>query len=183
MIRRVAQAFRPTVAWPSARNLRAWRKTFTHRYGESIKTPDDRLPRGQRALRVVWIARIFVVDDEVYLQDLYTDILTMVGHEVVERAYNGEEAVIKYEAMGNRPDLIIMDHRMPIKNGIEATREILAFDPAARVLFISADVSQEGFVRRIGAFGFLEKPFPMDRLFHVIAKVLEQAPAPPPAAG
>ena len=72
------------------------RELITHRYGESIKTPDDRLPRGQRALWVVLIARIFVVDDEVYLQELYADILAMVGHEVVERAFNGEEAVIKY---------------------------------------------------------------------------------------
>jgi two-component system chemotaxis response regulator CheY len=128
------------------------------------------------------VARIFVVDDEVYLQDLYSDLLTMVGHEIVDRAFNGEEAVIKYEAMASPPDLVIMDHRMPIKNGMEATREILDLDPGARVLFISADLSQEGGARRIGAVGFLEKPFPMDRLFHTITRVLEQAKASAPTA-
>jgi two-component system chemotaxis response regulator CheY len=71
-----------------------------------------------------------------------------------------------------KPDLIIMDHRMPIKNGVEATKEILAMQPKAKVLFISADVSQENRVAEIGAVGFLEKPFPMDKLFRMIDKVL-----------
>jgi two-component system, chemotaxis family, chemotaxis protein CheY len=102
------------------------------------------------------MARIFVVDDEVYLQDLYADLLGIVGHEIIDK----------------KPDLIIMDHRMPIKNGVEATREILAMAPKMRVLFISADVSQENRVAEIGAVGFLEKPFPMDKLFRMIDKVL-----------
>ena len=116
-----------------------------------------------------------VVDDEVYLQDLYSDILSVVGHEIVDRAFNGEEAVIKYEAMTQKPDLIIMDHRMPIKNGIEATMDILKINPKARVLFISADVSQEKRAGQIGAVGFLEKPFPMDKLFRTIERVLAPA--------
>ena len=118
------------------------------------------------------MGRILVVDDEVYLQDLYSDILSVVGHEIVDRAFNGEEAVIKYEAMSPKPDLIIMDHRMPIKNGIEATIDILKLNPEAKVLFISADVSQERRAGQIGAIGFLEKPFPMDKLFRTIERAL-----------
>ncbi len=118
------------------------------------------------------MGRIFVVDDEVYLQDLYGDLLTMVGHDIIDTAFNGEEAVLKFEAMGKKPDLTIMDHRMPIKSGVNATKEILSLDPAARILFISADVSQENVVQQIGAIGFLEKPFPMERLFKVIDKAL-----------
>lgn len=118
-------------------------------------------------------ARIFVVDDEVYLQDLYADLLGIVGHQIVDTAFNGEEAVLKFEAMEEKPDLIIMDHRMPIKNGMEATAEIMAIDPGAKVLFISADVSQESRCQEIGAVGFLEKPFPMDKLFKTIENVLK----------
>jgi two-component system chemotaxis response regulator CheY len=125
------------------------------------------------------VGRILVVDDEVYLQDLYADLLSMVGHEIVDTAFNGEEAVLKFEALHPRPDLIIMDHRMPIKNGVEATKEILAIDPTVKVLFISADVSQESRVHQIGAVGFLEKPFPMDRLFRTIERVLEATLAAP----
>lgn len=126
------------------------------------------------------MGRIFVVEDEAYLQELYSSLLEMVGHQIVETAYNGEEAVIKFESMEDRPDLIIMDHRMPIKNGIEASREILALDPGARILFISADLSQESAARRLGAVGFLEKPFPMERLFRTITSVLEPKAAAPP---
>jgi two-component system chemotaxis response regulator CheY len=118
------------------------------------------------------VARIFVVDDEIYLQHLYADLLGIVGHQIVDTAFNGEEAVLKFETMELKPDLIIMDHRMPIKNGVEATKEILAMQPKAKVLFISADVSQENRVAEIGAVGFLEKPFPMDKLFRMIDKVL-----------
>jgi two-component system chemotaxis response regulator CheY len=114
------------------------------------------------------MARIFVVDDEIYLQDLYADLLGIVGHEIVDTAFNGEEAVLKYEAMDKKPELVIMDHRMPIKNGMEATADILALDPKAKILFISADVSQEGRCQQAGAVGFLEKPFPMDKLFRAI---------------
>jgi two-component system chemotaxis response regulator CheY len=120
------------------------------------------------------MARIFVVDDEVYLQDLYADLLGIVGHQIVDTAFNGEEAVLKYEAMEQKPDLTIMDHRMPIKNGMEATAEILALDPSAKVLFISADVSQESRCQDAGAIGFLEKPFPMDKLFKTIENVLKK---------
>lgn len=116
---------------------------------------------------------IFVVDDEVYLQDLYADLLGIVGHQIVDTAFNGEEAVLKYEAMLVKPNLVIMDHRMPIKNGVEATKDILAIDPDAKILFISADVSQEARVQEIGAVGFLEKPFPMDKLFRTIDAVMK----------
>lgn len=123
------------------------------------------------------LGTIFVVDDEVYLQDLYADLLGIVGHQIVDTAFNGEEAVLKYESMERKPDLVIMDHRMPIKNGVEATREILSMDPRAKILFISADVSQESRVQEIGAVGFLEKPFPMDKLFRTIDNVLKQVTA------
>ncbi len=114
-----------------------------------------------------------MVDDEVYLQDLYADLLGIVGHQIVDTAFNGEEAVLKFEAMAEKPDLIIMDHRMPIKNGMEATAEIMALDRTAKVLFISADVSQETRCQEVGAVGFLEKPFPMDKLFKTIEDVLK----------
>ncbi len=121
------------------------------------------------------------MDDEVYLQDLYADLLGIVGHTIVDTAFNGEEAVLKFEAMEEKPDLIIMDHRMPIKNGMEATREILEIEPKAKILFISADVSQEDKVQAIGAVGFLEKPFPMDKLFRILDGVLNGAQAKAPA--
>jgi two-component system, chemotaxis family, chemotaxis protein CheY len=119
------------------------------------------------------VGEVFVVDDEVFIQDLYLNLLTLGGHTVVDTAYNGQEAVEKFHKLKRRPDLIIMDHRMPIKNGMEATAEILALNPKAKILFISADVSQESRCQEAGAVGFLEKPFPMDKLFKTIDSVLK----------
>jgi two-component system chemotaxis response regulator CheY len=95
-------------------------------------------------------------------------MLTVAGHEVVDTAYNGEEAVQKFRSLHPRPDLVIMDHRMPIKNGLQATKEIVEMNPDAKVLVISADATVQSRCRDAGAVGFLEKPFTMDVLFRTI---------------
>ncbi len=68
-----------------------------------------------------------------------------------------------------------MDHRMPIKNGFEATREILAMDPSAKILVISADPRIADQVLRIGAAGFIEKPFELVLLLQTIEWILSKA--------
>lgn len=86
----------------------------------------------------------------------------------MDTAFNGEEAVSKFNAFAPKPDLVIMDHRMPIKNGLEATREIVSRNPEAKVLVISADATVQPRCKAFGATGFLEKPFTMDVLFRTI---------------
>jgi two-component system chemotaxis response regulator CheY len=114
------------------------------------------------------MARILLVDDEPYIQALYGDILSRAGHDVVDTAYNGEEALLKYELLDPPPDLVLMDHRMPIKNGLEATREILGLDAKACVLFVSADQTVRDRVASVGAAGFIEKPFNIVKLLETI---------------
>ena len=121
------------------------------------------------------MGKIFVVDDEVFIQDLYQAMLPAGGHEIVDSAFNGQEAVDKFRQLAHRPDLVIMDHRMPIKNGLDATREIIATDPQARVLVISADATVEPKYQNSGAIGFIEKPFTMDVLFSAISVSLTGA--------
>lgn len=122
------------------------------------------------------MASVFVVDDEVFIQDLYLNLLTLAGHRVIDSAFNGQEAVEKFKALDPRPDLTVMDHRMPVKNGVEATKEILAMEPGAKVLFISADATAERKALGAGALAFLEKPFTMDVLFRTIGACLQGVP-------
>ena len=68
---------------------------------------------------------MFLVEDELSILELYEMILSISGFEVIGTAKNGEEAVQMYKSFPKRPDVIIMDHRMPIKSGIEASKEIL----------------------------------------------------------
>jgi two-component system, chemotaxis family, chemotaxis protein CheY len=124
----------------------------------------------------IFLADVFVVDDEVFIQDLYLNLLALAGHRVVESAFNGQEAVDKFKGLAHPPDLIIMDHRMPVKNGVDATKEIRAIDPDVKVLFISADATAQTRAVEAGALEFLEKPFSMDVLYLSIDRCLAAAP-------
>jgi DNA-binding response OmpR family regulator len=71
-----------------------------------------------------------------------------------------------------KPDIILMDHRIPLKSGIEAAKEILEFDNSVKIIFMSADTSIRDEALENGAVSFKEKPFSLERLFNNIQKVL-----------
>jgi two-component system chemotaxis response regulator CheY len=116
------------------------------------------------------IATVFLVDDEKFIVDLYKDILEANGHTVVDIASDGEEAVRKYRDMKQKPVVIIMDQRMPIKDGVSATQEILRMDPDAQIFFGSADLHIEKEALAAGARGFLLKPFRIEELLAAISE-------------
>jgi len=107
---------------------------------------------------------VMIVDDELFIVELYRDILQLRGYKVVGTAFDGEEAVRKYNSSSEKPDVIIMDHRMPVMNGVEATKEIMRENPRQKVIFVSADILVEREAREAGAAEFLPKPFRMDDL-------------------
>jgi two-component system chemotaxis response regulator CheY len=114
---------------------------------------------------------VLIVDDELFIVELYRDILQLRGYKVVGTAFDGEEAIRKYRSSNQKPDVIIMDHRMPVMNGVEATKEILRANPTQKVIFVSADVMVEKEARDAGAIEFLPKPFRMDDLIEKMAKI------------
>jgi len=77
---------------------------------------------------------ILVAEDDRELQELYDLLLTDEYNTL--RAYNGQEAVALFES--RRPDLILMDIKMPIMSGAEAIKRIMAVDPSARILAVTA---------------------------------------------
>ena len=99
---------------------------------------------------------------------MYRDILEANGHTVVGIASDGEEAVRKYREMNEKPVIIIMDQRMPVKDGVSATQEILEMDPSATIFFGSADLHIEKEALAAGAKGFLLKPFRIEELLTAI---------------
>jgi two-component system chemotaxis response regulator CheY len=117
---------------------------------------------------------IMIVDDEDMLHELYGKLLELKGYQVMASAYNGVEAVDMYRAMDQRPDLILMDHRMPIMNGLEAMREILGIDDGAQVVFLTADAAVAEHAMAAGAANVLLKPFRMDMLHKAVADVAEK---------
>ncbi len=115
---------------------------------------------------------VFVVEDEPSLQRFYKQILTLDGFEVVGIASDGEEAVSMFKSFSVKPSIILMDHRMPKKNGIEASKEILKIDKNVKIIFTTADDSVEKEALSIGAYSFKNKPFTIEQLIDNIIKAL-----------
>ena len=100
-------------------------------------------------------------------------MLKFAGFQVIDVADNGRDAVNKFESFSEKPDIILMDHRMPIKNGIEATKEILEIDNKTKIIFVSADKSVRENALLVGAICFKEKPCTYKRLVNNIQKALK----------
>ena len=94
------------------------------------------------------------------------------GFEVIASARNGRDAVQMFKEFSKKPDLIIMDNRMPIKSGIETMKEILQIDKSARVLFVSADMTIQEQALTTGAVGFVIKPFGSEEFIKTIHDAL-----------
>ena len=116
--------------------------------------------------------RILIVDDEIFFRRVLRDLLEKIGFTVVAEAADGKEAVDGYRA--HRPHIVIMDIYMPDKNGIEATREMVAINPRANVLVASASDYDEDTQAALnaGARAILKKPFVPKEVYETIRKVL-----------
>jgi two-component system, chemotaxis family, chemotaxis protein CheY len=118
------------------------------------------------------VARVLVVDDAAFMRKMVSDALTKGGHQVVGEAGNGVEAVAQYQAL--KPEVTTLDITMPEKDGLSALKEIIALDPAARVIMCSA-LGQESKVLesiKAGAKDFVVKPFQPDRVIDAVGKAL-----------
>src|SRR3712207_3922349 len=103
------------------------------------------------------MARVLIADDAAFMRMMIKNILSQNGHEVVGEAANGTEAVSKWAEL--TPDVTTMDITMPEKDGIAALKEILAANPAAKIIMCSA-LGQEAKVIesiRSGAKDFVVK--------------------------
>ena len=78
-----------------------------------------------------------------------------------------------YKGFTDKPDIIILDYRMPIKNGIDALKEILKIDRNSKIIFASADRTIKQEVYSSGAVGFLDKPFTHKKLVKTVNECLD----------
>ncbi len=107
------------------------------------------------------------------MQKLYKLILTNAGYDIIEFASNGKEAIEKYKDGSNKPDVIIMDHRMPIVNGIDAMIEILHIDESVKIIFASADATIKEKAMNMGAKAFLTKPFNIQDVIRMVIQAID----------
>jgi DNA-binding NarL/FixJ family response regulator len=116
--------------------------------------------------------KVLIADDQsLFREGLKTLLQTNPDFEVCEEAENGEEAVKK--AIITQPDVILMDIRMPVLNGIDATRRLRASlrdETVGRIIILTTfDNDDDVFeALRAGAIGYLLKDVPSDVLFDAI---------------
>jgi len=116
--------------------------------------------------------RILVVDDIEENLKVAVNLLRLVGFETNE-AVNGEQAIIKFEQWN--PDLILMDLRMPVMDGYEATRRIKSTEKGKQtpIVALTASLFEEyNNLESLGLQGYIRKPFREIDLFGLIGKVL-----------
>lgn len=118
-------------------------------------------------------ARVLVVDDHALLR---TGVANIINQEpdlrVVAEAGNGLEAVEAFER--HRPDVTLLDLRMPVMEGVEAVRQIRERDPEARVIVLTTYDTDDEISRalRAGAKAYVLKDISADALVECIREVL-----------
>jgi len=115
------------------------------------------------------VAKILAIDDDPMMLELYQEILSRAGHEVV-LAENGTQGLARTE---RRPELIIVDLMMPNLNGYEFVRQLRALDGQRTTPVIAASGLSTGeWALRTGADRFLAKPFRSEELIAVVDELL-----------
>lgn len=118
------------------------------------------------------MARILIADDSAVIRKTLKRILLGAGHEVVDEAKNGAEAIERYQAL--QPDIVTMDISMPILSGVEAVKQIVLQYQDAKIVMISAiDEKNQVFeALECGAKHYIIKPFNENTVLKIIDVVI-----------
>ncbi|WP_443093910.1 response regulator [Nocardioides daphniae] len=115
--------------------------------------------------------KVMVVDDHPMWRNAVERDLAEAGFEVVAVAASGDEAITRFAAA--RPHVVVLDLQIPAPNGVEVTRTVLAQDPSARVLILSASGEQADVLEALkaGATGYLVKSASSADLIAAVGRV------------
>jgi len=117
--------------------------------------------------------RVLIADDQRSVGTSLADLVRSCNHEIVGVVGSGLEAIQAYTRL--HPDVVLMDYWMPKLNGATACRNILAKDPAARVILVSGWSPSEDAIHS-GALTILPKPIRLQRLETTLNEVASSLP-------
>ena len=170
--RRRRRRARPDAGRPRPRrHARARRPVRRHAHRRPARRPRLRGPRRpalRRGAQRMSKLRVVIADDQPMMRAGFKAVLEATGNiEVVAEAGTGEEAV--EAANRHAPDVVLMDIRMPVMDGIEATRRL----PRQRVLILTTFGLDEYIIDalRAGASGFLLKDAPTEEVVQAVRAV------------
>ncbi len=114
-----------------------------------------------------------IVDDSDAIRMVLKDIITIGQHNLVGGLYSSTEALKEYTKL--KPDIILLDVAMPKKDGIAVLKEIMEFNPSAKIIMISASDNQETVKEclNLGAKAYILKPFNFQDVLDKITQVVK----------
>lgn len=113
-------------------------------------------------------SKILIGDDSILARKQLKDILSELGATHYIEAANGQEAIDRYNE--DPADIVFLDIVMPVKDGVTATREIVAAHPSAVIIIASSIGTKEQLKSAIeaGAKDFIQKPFSASNIQRII---------------
>jgi two-component system chemotaxis response regulator CheY len=119
---------------------------------------------------VLETAKVLISDDSVLARKQLKDLLKQFGCNSFLEATNGQEAIDLYKE--HKPNLVFLDIVMPVKDGIAAVKEIIAFDPSADIIIVSSVGTQGQLKSAImeGAKDFVQKPLQASAIQEIVTK-------------
>lgn len=115
--------------------------------------------------------KCLIVEDALFLREVYRYNLKNENVEIIDEAADGEEALLKIARY--QPELVILDMILPLKNGLEVLKEMSVISPRSKCLVISS-MDNDGVIQTalaLGAIKFLKKPFTKTDLMAAIHEV------------
>ena len=119
-------------------------------------------------------AKILIGDDSILARKQLKDAIRSFGGNNFIEATNGQDVIDLFKS--EKPDLVLLDIVMPVKDGITAVNEIIQADPDACIIMVSSVGTQSHLKMALeaGAADFIQKPFDNDQLRDIIIKRFER---------
>lgn len=114
--------------------------------------------------------KIFIVDDELDSRELLAYFL-LKKQELEIVGYSADATNLHIEIRKHRPDVIFTDIVMPCINGVESAKQLQAFYPEIRFVFVTAHSNYRNMIKTINYLGFLLKPVDPDELDQCIERI------------
>lgn len=119
------------------------------------------------------MAKLLIVDDSSFARNNMRIMVEKGGHEIAGLAGDGEQALSLYKSLN--PDLVMLDYLMKGKSGMEVLKELIQYDPGAKIIMVSGlgDSTIEDDTLEAGAKFFVRKPYAQESILNIIDQIMK----------
>lgn len=117
------------------------------------------------------LTKVIVVDDDRDTVEVFCEYLSIKDIQVLGKGFSGKDAVSLYKEL--KPEVVLLDVMMPDYDGFYGLRNIREYDPQAKVIMVTADLTSdtERKLKELNASAILYKPYEIDSVVSTIDKV------------